>query len=207
MIDRTTQGLAADPEEVQAVLLNVCRFHLAERDPVLRYQALTQEQVLYDGLVAAIRRERGRALAELLAAGHKLADIAEATGLGTRQRVQRLIQAARDGDDTDEEQTGRIAAARDFDERMAAVEATLDEVVGPSTAEMFLPPFDLGDNIPEPRLDDTLDLSDDDLNPAVALEPTQIMPALGAVLQPTRELPQEEDEAPWWRRGRDNGAA
>ena len=30
-------GIAAEPEEVEAVLHNLCGFHLAERDPVFRY--------------------------------------------------------------------------------------------------------------------------------------------------------------------------
>src|SRR5882757_9062371 len=92
MIDKTTVGITAEQEEVEAVLHNLCGYHLAERDPVFRYTVLTREQVLYDALVAAIKRERGRALAELVESGHKLTDVAELTGLGTRQRVQRLIQ-------------------------------------------------------------------------------------------------------------------
>ena len=37
------------------------------------------------------------------------------------------------------------------------------------------------------------------------LEPTQVMPALSAVLHPTKEL--SADEEPWWRRTSDTGAA
>ena len=62
-------GVSAEPEEVEAVLLNLCGYHLSERDPVFRYTVLTREQVLYDALVTAIKRERGRALAELVATG------------------------------------------------------------------------------------------------------------------------------------------
>jgi hypothetical protein len=51
--------------------------------------------------------------------------VAELTGLGSRQRVQRLIQLAKVEQAVAEVQ----AASRDFDERLAAVEATLDEVV------------------------------------------------------------------------------
>ena len=125
MTDKTTEGITAEPEEVEAVLLNLCGYHLSESDPVFRYTVLTREQVLYDALVTAIKRERGRALAELVASGHKLTEVAELTGLGTRQRVQRLIQLAKAGQAVAEVQ----AASRDFDERLAAVEATLDEVV------------------------------------------------------------------------------
>jgi hypothetical protein len=63
MIDKTTEGVTAEPEEVEAVLHNLCGYHLSETNPVFRYTALTREQVLYDALVATIKRERGRALA------------------------------------------------------------------------------------------------------------------------------------------------
>jgi hypothetical protein len=95
MIDKTTAGYTAKPDEVEALLHNLCGYHLAERDALLRYEALTREQVLYDALVAAIRRERGRAVAEIIQAGHKITHVAELTKLGSRQRVQRLIAIAR----------------------------------------------------------------------------------------------------------------
>ena len=124
MIDKTTEGMTAEPEEVQAVLQSLCGYHLAERDPAYRYSVLTREQVLYDALVQAIRRERGRALADLVAAGHTATQVAAMTNLGTRQRVQRLIALANDTSSTP-------APSADFDEKYAAVEATLDEVLLP----------------------------------------------------------------------------
>jgi len=199
MTDKTTEGITAEPEEVEAVLLNLCGYHLSESDPVFRYTVLTREQVLYDALVTAIKRERGRALAELVANGHKLTEVAELTGLGTRQRVQRLIQLAKVEQAVAEVQ----AASRDFDERLAAVEATLDEVVSGfipvvsnvATAESArevdvrvnedfeqVVVFDKG-------IDDT-----DELNlPVTALnEPTQVVPTLLRTSQ--------EPDLPWWRR-------
>jgi hypothetical protein len=122
MIDKTTEGITAEPAEVQAVLQSLCGYHLAERDALHRYTVLTREQVLYDALVQAIRRERGQALADLVAAGHKAAEVADMTNLGTRQRVQRLIALA-----TAELTAGPVS--RDFEDKLAAVEATLDEVV------------------------------------------------------------------------------
>jgi hypothetical protein len=95
MTDKTTGGYVADPADVDALLRNQCGYHLAEPDPLERYQELTQAQVLYDALVAAIRRERGRALAELAAAGNIPTRIAEMTRLGSRQMVQGLIAAGR----------------------------------------------------------------------------------------------------------------
>jgi hypothetical protein len=223
MTDKTTEGITAAPEEVEAVLLNLCGYHLAESDPVFRYTVLTREQVLYDALVTAIKRERGRALAELVANGHKLTEIAELTGLGSRQRVQRLIQVAKVEQAVAEVQ----AASREFDERLAAVEATLDEVVSgliPAVSNTPAPtPLDAVLDDVEARVDDHFaevtvfdkdPLGDegpfggedepvtDELNmPIEALnEPTRVMPTL---LRTVRE-----EEVPWWRRGsRDTGAA
>jgi len=123
MIDKTTEGITAEPAEVQAVLQSLCGFHLAERDALYRYTVLTREQVLYDALVQAIRRERGRALADLVAAGHTAAEVAAMTNLGTRQRVSRLIAVANAAE------SRQVEEKHDFDEKFAAVEATLDEVV------------------------------------------------------------------------------
>jgi hypothetical protein len=127
MIDKTTEGMTVEPEEVQAVLQSLCGYHLAERDPAYRYSVLTREQVLYDALVQAIRRERGRALADLVAAGHTATQVAAMTNLGTRQRVQRLIALANDTSAA----PAPPAPSADFDEKYAAVEATLDEVLLP----------------------------------------------------------------------------
>ena len=216
-------GITAAPEEVEAVLHNLCGYHLAERDPVFRYTVLTREQVLYDALVASIRRERGRALAELVANGHKLTEIAELTGLGSRQRVQRLIQQARL---VDEALAEVQAASREFDERLAAVEATLDEVVSgllptenanvvakvtDEFAEVMAKnePYLSEANEPyayeanEPYPDDEPDT--DELDLTAIVEATRVMPTLATVLHPTRDL--VDDEMPWWRRNRDNGAA
>jgi hypothetical protein len=131
MTDKTTAGIVAEPEEVEALLHNLCGFHLAERDPVARYTVLTREQVLYDALVEAIKRERGRALAELVNKGHRLNEVAAMTGLRTRQQVQRLIQVAAAGEQTPAAQAVDEVqeASRQFEERLAAVEATLDEVL------------------------------------------------------------------------------
>ncbi len=95
MNDKSTAGYDAAPTEVEAVLHSLCGYHLAERDPLHRYHVLTRDQVLYDDVVAAIRRERSRAIDELLAAGHTATEIAEKTNLGSRQRVQRFAALAR----------------------------------------------------------------------------------------------------------------
>lgn len=213
MIDKTTLGVTAEPEEVEAVLHNLCGYHLTEPDPLTRYTVLTREQVLYDALVASIKRERGRALADLAASGHTLTQIAQSTNLGTRQRVQRLIAMARAADEAAE---AVQAASREFHERLAAVEATLDEVVSgivptsPVVAAEAAEPFDLP--APRSQLDDLLPgltYADADLVDAVdpdpfdadaMLEPTRAMPALRPLMHPTKEMPPQEENLPWWRR-------
>ena len=230
MTDRTTMGITAEPGEVEALLHNLCGFHLAERDPVFRYTVLTREQVLYDALVAAIKRERGRALAELVERGHKLTEVAELTGLGSRQRVQRLIQlgVAAERAVVTQAVADVQEASRQFEERLAAVEATLDEVVsGMPSNEPESPNVvtELADDYEtvmtkEPYVVEhfesfTMDHDIDDVEPAMEvgevdpitadldelngmLEPTQVMPALSAVLHPTKDL--SADDEPWWRR-------
>jgi hypothetical protein len=202
MIDKTTEGVTAEPEEVEAVLHNLCGYHLSEPNPLFRYTALTREQVLYDALVATIKRERGRALAELVASGVTLTQVADMTNLRTRQRVQRLIAVAKAAEAAAAEVQ---AASREFEDRLAAVEATLDEVVS------GILPADL----PAPR-----EPVDDELGVDALLEPTRSLPALAASLSPTKELNPSKDltltrteEPPWWRRNRaddrdsDTGAA
>jgi hypothetical protein len=229
-------GITAAPEEVEAVLHNLCGYHLAERDPVFRYTVLTREQVLYDALVASIRRERGRALAELVASGHKLTEIAELTGLGSRQRVQRLIQQARLLDEAlaDVAVAEVQAASREFDERLAAVEATLDEVVsGVLPAESLNvvakvtddfaevvaknEPYILAGKVPYVPVENEPfvvaanepyvddEPDTDEFDLTGIVEATQVMPTLTAVLHPAREL--VDDELPWWRRNRDTTGA
>jgi hypothetical protein len=223
MVDKTTEGVFAEPEEVEAVLHNLCGYHLSERDPVFRYTVLTREQVLYDGLVAAIKRERGRALAELVSTGQSLTQVAAMTNLRTRQRVQRLIAIAKAAD----EAVAQVqAASREFEEKLAAVEATLDEVLNgavPAGAALADDPAGVvAERLAAGEYDERADIDEYDervdileprepvkdgrsLDVTVVLEPTQAMPALGAALNPTRELP--EEDAKWWRRGRDTGAA
>ncbi len=230
MIDKTTLGVTAEPEEVEAVLHNLCGYHLAEPDPLFRYTVLTREQVLYDALVASIKRERGRALADMAANGHTLTQIAASTNLGTRQRVQRLIAISKAAE---EAVLAVQAASRDFHERLAAVEATLDEVVSgivppvsPDQTE-DVPEGELadesGNRVPGPRLSsedleepsvDAVDLrpvdavdQTDDVDLDSLFEPTRSMPALHGLLHPTKEMPSQEENTSWWRRRTGTGAA
>ena len=223
MTDRTTAGIEAEPEEVEALLHNLCGFHLAERDAVARYTVLTQEQVLYDALVAAIKRERGRALAELVGKGHRLTEVAELTGLKTRQQVQRLIQLGAQQTSGAQAVDEVQEASRQFEERLAAVEATLDEVVSgiPVANESVGRATEFDEDLDavmakEPYVVEKLKTG---AFPAVApssapfdpltgdieelsgrFEPTQMMPALSAAYQPTVVIPVSDS----WRRRADD---
>lgn len=98
MTDRTTEGYAATAAEVEGMVRNLCAYALSEPDPLQRYVDLTHQQVLFEGMVAAIRRERGRALADLVVAGTPIADVAKKTNLETAPRVNTLIRAAGEAD-------------------------------------------------------------------------------------------------------------
>lgn len=95
MTDSTTTGYEAEPSQVEALLQIHCGYHLRETDALRRYLELTQDQVLYEALARAIRRERGKALAEMIAEGTPIPEIATLTRLGTRQRVQGLVRSGR----------------------------------------------------------------------------------------------------------------
>jgi hypothetical protein len=69
MKDRTVIGYAADPVEVFELMCAERGAFLDEPDPLARYVALTQRQPLYDAVVSAIKRERGRALAAVNRSG------------------------------------------------------------------------------------------------------------------------------------------
>lgn len=96
-----TAGYDAEPGEVETLFVNLCGDIMAKPDPLIRYHSLTREQALYDALVSAIKRRRGLALAEMVTAERQTQGaiaakqaVAEAAGLGTRQRVEQLIGAA-----------------------------------------------------------------------------------------------------------------
>jgi hypothetical protein len=95
MADPTTAGFEAEPTQVEALLQIHCGYHLSEADPLRRYLELTQAQVLYEALAKSIRRERGKALAAMIAEGTAVPEVATLTRLGTRQRVQTLVRSGR----------------------------------------------------------------------------------------------------------------
>lgn len=86
-------GYEIERHEVEALLANLCGDLLGEPDDLIAYHALTREQALYDALVSRLKRERGRRLANL-AKGRTKVEVAGLAGLGTRQRVDQLLEAA-----------------------------------------------------------------------------------------------------------------
>lgn len=89
-----THGYDADPAEVQLLLESLCGDLLAERDPLIRYRALTSEQAQYDALVSRLKAERAKALNELKAGGLTYQQLADLAQLGTRQNAEKLARAA-----------------------------------------------------------------------------------------------------------------
>jgi hypothetical protein len=94
MTDPTTEGFVATPAEIEGMVRNLCAYALSEPDPLQRYVDLTYQQVLFEGIAAAIRGERGRALADLVVAGMPVAEVAAKTKLATAPRVRKLISVA-----------------------------------------------------------------------------------------------------------------
>ncbi len=88
MIDKTTEGYSATTEEIEGMLRNLCAYALSDPEPLQRYIDLTHQQVLFEGVVAAIRRERGKALGDLAAMGVPLGKVAELAKLELPQHVK-----------------------------------------------------------------------------------------------------------------------
>lgn len=94
MSDPTTEGYTVSPAEIEGMVRNLCAYALSEPDPLQRYADLTHQQVLFDGIVAAIQRARGRAVADLVVAGMPVDQVAAKTNLATAPRVRKLISLA-----------------------------------------------------------------------------------------------------------------
>jgi len=116
MSDPTTEGFVATPAEIEGMVRNLCAYALGEPDPIQRYLGLTQQQVLFEGMVEAIRRERGRVLADLVVAGVEVAEVAAQASLGAAANVRKLISVA-----GLTERVRAAAAARKVADREAAI--------------------------------------------------------------------------------------
>ncbi|GAA1379105.1 hypothetical protein [Catellatospora chokoriensis] len=94
MSDPTTEGYTVNAAEIEGMVRNLCAYALSEPDPLQRYADLTHQQVLFDGIVAAIQRARGRAVADLVVSGMPVEQVAAKTNLATVPRVRKLISVA-----------------------------------------------------------------------------------------------------------------
>jgi hypothetical protein len=94
MKDPTTEGYEVRADEIDRMIRNLCAYALGEPDPLRRYLDLTHQQVLFDGMAEALRKERGKALAALLIAGTTAEEIVERTNLTKAVDVTKLVKAA-----------------------------------------------------------------------------------------------------------------
>lgn len=94
MSDKTTDGYSATTDEIEGMLRNLCAYALSDPEPLQRYVDLTHQQVLFEGVVAAIRRERGKALGDLAGMGIPLAKVAEMAKLDPPAHVKSLMTGA-----------------------------------------------------------------------------------------------------------------
>ncbi len=98
MSDPTTEGYTVSAAEIEGMVRNLCGYALSEPEPLQRYLDLTHHQVLFDGIVEALRRERGRALADLMVTGMPVEAVAAKTNLGAVPKVRKLITLAGETD-------------------------------------------------------------------------------------------------------------
>jgi hypothetical protein len=94
MKDPTTEGYEVSTAEIDGMVRNLCGYALGEPQPLHRYLDLTHQQVLFEGMAEALRRERGKALAALLIAGATAEQIVERTNLTKALDVTKLVRAA-----------------------------------------------------------------------------------------------------------------
>lgn len=101
-MDTTTVGFEAEPAEAEtvaeAILAEIDEGLAGLTDPLTRYLELTSTQVFQDAVrravVSGLRRRRGAELRCMADDGSTYEQIAEATRLGSKQRVSQLIAPA-----------------------------------------------------------------------------------------------------------------
>ena len=129
MKDPTTEGYEVGAHEIDGMVRNLCAYALGEPDPLRRYLDLTHQQVLFDGMADALRKERGKALAALRIAGASAGEIVERTNLTKALDVTKLVKAA--GEPEHVKQALSAAASA---ERKAAAEAKRQEAAAAAAA-------------------------------------------------------------------------
>ncbi len=118
MKDPTTEGYEVSADEIDGMVRNLCAYALGEPHPLHRYLDLTHQQVLFDRMADALRKERGKALAALLVAGATAEEIVERTNLTKALDVAKLVKAAGEA-----EHVKQALSAAANAERKAAAEA------------------------------------------------------------------------------------
>ena len=118
MKDPTTEGYEVGAHEIDGMVRNLCAYALGEPEPLRRYLDLTNQQVLFDGMAEALRKERGKALAAMLIAGATAEDIIQRTNLTKALDVTKLVKAAGEA-----EHVKQALSAAANAERKAAAEA------------------------------------------------------------------------------------
>ena len=118
MKDPTTEGYEVSADEIYGMVRNLCAYALGEPQPLHRYLDLTHQQVLFDGMADALRKERGKALAALLIAGATAEEIVERTNLTKALDVRKLVKAAGEAEHVKQALSAAVNA-----ERKAAAEA------------------------------------------------------------------------------------
>lgn len=118
MKDPTTEGYEVSANEIDGMVRNLCAYALGEPHPLRRYLDLTHQQVLFDGMAEALRKERGKALAALLIAGATAEEIVARTNLTKALDVAKLVKAAGEAEHVKQALNAAVSA-----ERKAAAEA------------------------------------------------------------------------------------
>jgi hypothetical protein len=123
MKDPTTEGYEVSANEIDGMLRNLCAYALGEPHPLHRYLDLTHQQVLFDGIADALRKERGKALAALLIAGATAEEIVERTNLTKALDVTKLVKAAGEAEHVKQALSAERKAAAEAKKRDAAAAA------------------------------------------------------------------------------------
>jgi septal ring factor EnvC (AmiA/AmiB activator) len=118
MKDPTTEGYEVSADEIDGMVRNLCAYALGEPHPLHRYLDLTHQQVLFDGMADALRKERGKALAALLIAGATAEEIVERTNLTKALDVTKLVKAGGEAEHVKQALSAAVNA-----ERKSAAEA------------------------------------------------------------------------------------
>jgi Xaa-Pro aminopeptidase len=136
MQDPTTEGYEVSADEIDGMVRNLCSYALGEPHPLHRYLGLTHQQVLFEGMADALRKERGKALAALLIAGATAEEIVESTNLTKALDVTKLVKAAGEAEHVKQALSAAVNAERKAAaaERKAAAEAKRQQAAAAAAA-------------------------------------------------------------------------